>query len=59
MVFDLGNKVQSNTRIRILEKGRNFAPIQNKINELKLRRNFQEFCGGMCLKWYFRNDPTP
>ena len=53
MVFDLSNKVQSNTRIRILEKGRNFAPIQNKINELKLRRNFKEFCGRMCLKWLF------
>ena len=43
-VFNLSNKFLSNTEIRILEKGLDFAPIQSKINEPKLRRKFKEFC---------------
>ena len=45
--------------IKVLEKGLDYAPIQNKINEPKLRRDFEEFCRRMRLRWYFDNDPTP
>ena len=58
-VFNLSNKVLSDTEIRVLEKGLDFAPIQNKLNEPELRRDFKEFCRCMCLKWHFRNEPTP
>ena len=58
-VFNLSNKVLSDTKIRILEKGFDFAPIQNKINEPKLRRDFKEFCRHMCLNLFFRNEATP
>ena len=34
-------------------------PIQNKINEPELRRDFEDFARRMRLKWYFRNEPTP
>ena len=37
-VFNLSNKVFSDTEIRLLEKGLDLAPIQNKINERELRR---------------------
>ena len=56
-VFNLSNKVLSDTEIRVLEKGLDFTPIQNKINEPELRRDFKEFCQCMRLKWHFRNEP--
>ena len=49
----------TDTEIRILEKGLDFAPIQNKINEPELRTDFEEFCRRMRTKWHFRNEPTP
>ena len=55
----LSNKVLSDTEIRTLEKGLDFAPIQNKINEPELRRDFKEFCRPMRLKWLLRKEPTP
>ena len=58
-VFNLSNKALSDTKIRVLEKGLDFAPIPNNINEPELRRNLKEFCRRMRLKWYFRNKPTP
>ena len=57
-VFNLSNKVLIDTEIRVLEKGLYFAPIQNKLNEPELRRDFKEFCRRMRLKWYFRNEST-
>ena len=48
----------TDTEIRILEKGLDFAPIQNKINEPELRSDFEEFCCRMRNKWRFRNEPT-
>ena len=24
-----------------------------------MRRDFEEFCGRMRIKWHFRNEPTP
>ena len=58
-VFNLNNKVLSDTEIRVLEKGLDFAPIQNKVNQPQLMRDFKEFCRRMRLKWCFRNEPTP
>ena len=40
----------------MLEKGLDFAPIQRKVNEPELRRDFEEFCRKMRIKWHFRND---
>ena len=57
-VFNLGRKVLSDTEIKILEKGLDYAPIQNKVNEPELRENFDEFSRKMRLKWYFRNEIT-
>ena len=44
---------------KVLEKGLDYAPIQNKINEPELRKNFEEFRRRMRHKWHFRNEPTP
>ena len=44
--------------IKILEKGFDYAPIQNKINKPELRKGFEDFARRMRLKWYFRNEPT-
>ena len=49
-LFSLSNKVLSDTEIRLLEKGLDFAPIQNKLNEPKLRREFKTFFRRMRLK---------
>ena len=42
-----------------MDKGLDYAPIQNKFNEPKLKQDFEEFCLKMRLKWPFRNEPTP
>ena len=57
-VFNLSRKVLTDTEIRILEKGLDSAPIQNKINKTKLRSDFEDFCSRMITKWHFRNEPT-
>ena len=33
-----------------------FAPVQITVNELQLRKDFEEFCRRMRCKWHFRND---
>ena len=58
-VFNLSRKVLTDTQIKVLEKGLDFAPIQRKLNEPELRRGFKEFCRCMRLKWNFRDEPTP
>ena len=58
IVFNLSRKVFSDVEIKVLEKGLDFAPIQNKINEPELRKDFEEFCRRMRIKWHFRNEPT-
>ena len=44
--------------IKILERGLDYSPIQNKITEPGLRRDFEDFARRMRLTWYFRNEPT-
>ena len=58
-VFNLSKKVLTEAEVKVFEKGLDYAPIQNKVNEPELRSDFEEFCRRMVLKWYFRNDPTP
>ena len=55
----LSKKVSTDIEIKVLEKGLDYAPIQDKINEPELRRDFEEFCRRVRLKWYFCNEPTP
>ena len=40
----------SEDEIKVLEKGLDFAPIQNKVNEPELRKDFDEFCWRMRIK---------
>ena len=46
----------TDTELNVLEKGLDFAPIQNKINQPERRKDFEEFCRRMRVKWYFHND---
>ena len=55
-VFTLSGRVLSEYEIKFLEKGLDFAPFQRKVNEPELRRDFQEFCRRMRIKWHFRNE---
>ena len=57
-IFNLSRKVLTDSEIKVLEKGLDYAPIQSKINEPELRNDFKEFCRGMLLKWYLRNEPS-
>ena len=57
-VFDLSRKVLSDTEITILEKGQEYVPIQNKVNEPELRQDFDKFSRKMRLKWHFQNKTT-
>ena len=55
-VFNLSRRVLSEDEIKVLEKGLDFAPIQRKVNEPELRKDFEEFCRKMRIKWHFRNE---
>ena len=57
-MLNLSKKVLTEAEIKVLVKGLDYAPIQNKVNDPELRSDFEEFCSRMRLKWYFRNDPT-
>ena len=57
-VFNINRRVLSKDEIKVLEKGLNFAPIQKKVNEPELRKDFDEFCRRMRIKWRFRNEPS-
>ena len=48
----------SEEEIKVLEKGLDFAPIQRKINEPELHKDFEEFCRRMRTTWNFRNEPS-
>ena len=45
-------KILTDTEIRILEKGLDFAQVQRKFNEPELRSDFEEFCRSVRTKWY-------
>ena len=49
-IFNLSNRVLTDTEIKVLEKNLDFAPIQKKLNEQELRSDFNEFCKIMRLK---------
>ena len=53
------SEVLTDTERKVVEKGLDYAPIQNKINEPELRRDFEEFCRRVRLTWHFRNESTP
>ena len=57
-VFNLSRRLLSEDETKVLEKGLDFAPIQNKVNEPELRKDFDEFCRQMRIKWHFRNEPS-
>ena len=57
-VFNLSKKVLSYMEIKVLEKGLDYTPIQNKINEQDLRRDIEDFARRMRLKWHLRNELT-
>ena len=57
--FNPSRKVLTDIEIKVLEKGLDFASMQNKINEPELRFDFEEFSQSMTTKWHFRNEPTP
>ena len=57
--FNLSKKVLTDAEIKVLEKGLDYAPIQNKVNEPELCSDFEECCRRIRLKRYCRNDPTP
>ena len=54
----LHNEKLNSSRIQILEKGLDFTPIQKKINEPELRKDLEEFCRSMRIKWHIHNELT-
>ena len=58
-VFNLSKKVLSDVENKVLEKGLDYALIQNKINEPESKKDFENLCRQMRLKWFFRNELTP
>ena len=46
-------------KLKFWKKKLDYAPIQNKINEPELKRDFENFLRQMRLKWFLGNEPTP
>ena len=42
-IFNVSNRVLTNTEIKVLEKGLDFAPIQKKLNQSEVRSHFNGF----------------
>ena len=57
-VFGFIEKVLSETEMKVIAKGLDFAPIQNNNNGPKLRKDLEKFCRRMRIKWHFSNDVT-
>ena len=57
-VFNLSNKVLSQTKVSVLEKDLAVLLTPNMINEADLRRDFNEFSRKMRCKLYFRDEPS-
>ena len=57
-VFNLSQKVLTETEMKVLEIGLGFSPTPNLINETDPRRNFENFSRKMRCRWYFRNEPS-
>ena len=57
-VFNLSKKELSAVEIEVLEKGLDYAPIQRKINHPEIKKDMEDFCRRMRIKWHFRNEPT-
>ena len=55
-MFQICLKVLTETDISVLEKGRDFAPIQKSLYVLELRKDFEEFSCRMRCKWHFCNE---
>ena len=49
-IFNLSLKILTGTEINILEKGLDFALLQNKINKPELRKDFDKFCEKVRIK---------
>ena len=49
----------SDVENKVLEKGLDYALIQNKINEPESKKDFENLCRQMRLKWFFCNELTP
>ena len=56
-VLNLRWRVLTEVEISVFEKGLDFAPIQNKINQPELKTDFENFCQRVCTEWYFWNEP--
>ena len=41
--FNISRNVLADTEIKVLEKGLDFAPIQSKLKQPKLRGDFKDF----------------
>ena len=52
-VFNCSKKVLTEAEIKVLEKGLDHNPIQNKVNGPDLCSDFEEFCRRICLNGYF------
>ena len=42
-VFNLSNEILSDSKVKVLEKGLDFAPIQRIVNEPELRQDLQTY----------------
>ena len=49
-IFNLSNRMLTNTEINVLEKGLDFTSIVKKLNEPEIRSDFNDFCWRMRLK---------
>ena len=49
-IFNLSNRMLTDTEISVLEKGLNSTPIEKKLNEPERRSDFNDFCRRMRLK---------
>ena len=55
-VLNLSGNVLAESEIKVLEKVLELALFQRKVNGSELRKDFEECCRRMRIKWYCQND---
>ena len=57
-IFNLSQRVLSDIEVKVLKKRLDFTPIQKSVNEPELRKDFEDFCRRMHIRWNFRDQPS-
>ena len=58
-VLNLSNRVLTESKIRVLDKGLNFFPTPEKLDHYQIKKDLERLGKDIKLKMYYKTEPTP